>query len=147
MADRVSVTLRLGGTLSADRVPDLMAAIAADDAGADWEGEPVTLDRVVAGETLVLVGTEVAWGIFEEIEGFARRAGLVYARWAGGACGSFGPERVVFSGSGEPEHFAASDDDAVMLSASRIRQLGSHGAVLASLERAELAIPPLIVRG
>lgn len=60
MADRVPVTLRLGGTLPATCVVDLMAAISADDAGADWEGEPVTLDRVVAGETLVLVGTEVA---------------------------------------------------------------------------------------
>lgn len=147
MADRVSVTLRIGGMLPADRVPDLMAAIAADDAGADWEGDPVTLDWVVAGETLVLVGTEVAWGIFEEIEGFARRSGLVYARWSGGASGSFGPERVVFSGTGEPEHFSASDDDEVMLSASDIRQLGTHAAILARLERAELAIPPLIVRG
>ena len=137
MADRVSVTLRLGGMLPVERVPDLMAAIAADDAGADWEGDPVTLDRVVAGETLVLVGTEVAWGIFEEIESFARSAGLAYARWSGGASGSFGPERVVFSGSGEPEHFSASD----------VRQLGSHAAILASLERAELAIPPLIVSG
>lgn len=87
------------------------------------------------------------WGIFEEIEGFAQRAGLVYARWSGGASGSFGPERVVFSGAGAPEHFSASDDDEVMLSASDIRQLGSRAAILASLERAELVIPPLSVRG
>lgn len=78
MADRVSVTLRLGGTLSAARVPDLMAAITADDAGADWEGEPVTLDRVAAGETLVLVGTEVALGHLRGDRGLrpARRACL-----------------------------------------------------------------------
>ncbi|MEB0303404.1 hypothetical protein QN348_21200, partial [Mucilaginibacter sp. 5C4] len=92
---------------------------------------------------LYLVAHEVAWGIFNEIEAFCQRQGLVYARWSGGAPGSFGPERVVCDGSGSVQHFAASDDDEVMISAELVRSLGSLAAITAYFDKAERVIPPL----
>jgi hypothetical protein len=63
-----------------------------------------------------LVGPEVAWGCFAAIEEFCADHGLLFARWAGGASGSFGAERVVFDGM-ELQSFAASEDDQILISA------------------------------
>jgi hypothetical protein len=71
---------------------------------------------------------------------------LVFARWAGGAPGAFGPERVVFDGT-TVRSFSASDDDEILISAATVRGLGSYPAVLSHLAAAELEIPPLRIDG
>lgn len=59
-----------------------------------------------------LVGLEVA----PQIEEFCAYHGLLFARWAGGASGSFGAKRVVFDGM-ELQSFAAPEDDKILISA------------------------------
>src|SRR3546814_12208022 len=71
---------------------------------------------------------------------------LVFARWAGGASGAFGPERVVFDGT-TVRSFSASDDDEILISAETVRRLGSYAAVLSHLAAAELEIPPFRIDG
>lgn len=97
MADRASVAIRIGGSLSPDLLPGFCAAVESDGAFTDWEGtafDPDDLDRSVP---LYLADHEVAWGRFEAIETFCVDHALVFARWAGGASGAFGPERVVLT--------------------------------------------------
>ena len=109
-------------------------------------GHRVRSDDLDTSVPLYLADHEVAWGRFEAIEVFCVDHGLVFARWAGGAPGAFGPERVVFDGT-SVRSFAASDDDEIMLSAETVRGLGSYAAVLSHLAAAEFEIPPLRVNG
>ena len=60
MADRVSVSIRIGGSLDAADLSDLLAAIAADGATADWEGTPFDLASLDRSTPLALMATEVA---------------------------------------------------------------------------------------
>jgi hypothetical protein len=89
---------------------------------------------------------EVAWGRFETIEAFCVDHGLIFARWAGAASGSFGPERVVHDGS-ISRGFTASDDDEILICADAVRDLGSYVAVMAHFAAAELKIPPFQLDG
>src|SRR3546814_19257510 len=110
----------------------------------DWSSDvcssdlPDDLDPSVP---LYLADHGVAWGRFEAIETFCVDHALVFARWAGGASGAFGPERVVFDGT-TVRSFSASDDDEILISAETVRRLGSYAAVLSHLAAAELEIPP-----
>ncbi len=90
--------------------------------------------------TLTLAVHDVALGRFEAIETFCVDHALVFARWAGGAPGAFGPERVVFDGT-TVRRFSASDDDEILISAETVRGLGSYAAVLSHLAAAELEVP------
>ena len=96
--------------------------------------------------SLYLVGLEVAWGRFDAIEAFCIDHGLIFARWAGGASGSFGPERLVFDGT-DSRSFTASDDDEILMSVEMVRGLGSYAAVLAHFAAADLKIPPFRADG
>ena len=96
--------------------------------------------------TLTLAVHDVALGRFEAIETFCVDHALVFARWAGGAPGAFGPERVVFDGT-TVRRFSASDDDEILISAETVRGLGSYAAVLSHLAAAELEIPPFRIDG
>jgi hypothetical protein len=146
MADRVSVAIRIGGALSPDLLPALCAAIERDGACLDWEGSPFLPDEIDQTVPLYLADHEVAWGRFEAIETFCVDHHLVFSRWAGGAAGAFGPERVVFDGT-TARSFTASDEDEILVSAETVRRLGSYAAVLAHITAAELEIPPLRVEG
>lgn len=144
MADRVPVSIRIGGSLPPALLARFLDAVTSDGACSDWEGEPISLDDFDNALPLNLVATEVAWGRFEAIEAFCVEHRLVYARWAGGAPGAFGPERTVFDGA-QVRTFAASDDDEVVVAASEVRSLGSYEAVLAYLAAAEAEIPAFTI--
>jgi hypothetical protein len=101
MADRVSVAIKLGGVLPRALLAELEAAIIADSASTDWEGSEFSIADLPVDQPLALMANEVAWGRFETIEQFCRDNQLIFARWAGGYAGSFGPERVVFDGVDE----------------------------------------------
>ena len=146
MADRVSVAIRIGGSLPLALLPAFCAAIESDGVCIDWEGtpfDPVLLDQ---GASLYLAAHDIAWGKFEAIERFCVEHHLLFARWACGAPGSFGPERVVFDGA-RVRSFAASDDDEILISAETVRGLGSFAAVMAHLAAAQLEMPPLRMGG
>jgi len=72
--------------------------------------------------------------------------GLLFARWAGGAPGAVGPERLVFDGS-TVRCFAASGDDEMLISLHTVLEFGSYPAVLAHFASTELVIPPLRIDG
>src|SRR3546814_14783273 len=99
MADRASVAIRIGGSLSPDLVPGFCAAVESDGAFTDWEGTAFDPDDLDPSVPLYLADHEVAWGRFEAIETFCVDHALVFARWAGGASGAFGTARVVFDGT------------------------------------------------
>lgn len=142
MSDRATAAIRIGGSLSLAFFPRFCAAIETDGACIDWEETPFDPALLDQEASLYLVGYDVALGRFEAIESFCVDHHLLFARWAGGASGSFGPERAVFDGT-RVRSFAASDDDEILISAETVRDLGSFAAVLAHHAAAELEIPPL----
>lgn len=144
MADRVSVTIRIGGGLTRALFADLEAAITSDDAAIDWEGTPFSIEDLPIDAPLALMASEVAWGRFDEIDEFCRHNGLMFVRWAGGCSGSFAPERVVFDGESECT-FAVTDDDEVVISHDDVRRLGTIEAIEAHFANADFALPPLIL--
>lgn len=144
MADRVSVTIMLGGTLPRALLAELETAITDDGASIDWEGSEFAIAELPADEPLSLMANEVAWGRFEAIEQFCRDNQLIFARLAGGCAGSFGPERVVFDGIDETT-FTVTDDDEVMISRDDVRRLGSIASIEANFAAADLTVPPLVI--
>lgn len=143
MADRVSVTMTIGGAIRRSLIAALSDAIDRDGAAADWEGTPFDPERVSDGARIELAANEVAWGRFETIESFCQEAGLPFVRWAGGSPGSFGPERVVFDGIGEPQSYSVTDDDEVVLPRAAIASLGSMAAIERHFAAADYQ-PPVI---
>lgn len=101
MADRVSATITIGGTMSAMTFAMLSRVIVDEDLSTDWEGTRFTGTHVPQGEPLHLFATEVASGRFEELENHCVRTGIPFRHWSGSCSGSFGPERALFTGSGD----------------------------------------------
>ena len=145
MADRVSVSIMIGGLLSRDLLSQFVEAIAADGAALDWDGTPFALDALADEVALNLCANEVAWGRFETIEEFCTKAGLSFVRWSGGSAGSFSPERVVHRGQSEPRIFAVTDDDEVVIGRDTVRQLGSIEAIEQHFADAGWQPPALVI--
>lgn len=145
MADRVCVTISIGGALRRELLPDLATAVQSEGACIDWDGTPFALADLVPGQPLTVMAYEVAWGRFEELEWFCRCHSLAFARWSGGCGGSFGPERVVFDGSTEPLAFAATEDDEIVLDEGTARHLGSFAAIEAYFAAAAVRPGPLAI--
>lgn len=145
MADRVSATIRIGGTLAHALVPELIAAIERECVSTDWDGTGFSHEDLERDEPLILMAHEVAWGMFQELEPFCRGHGLAYVRLAGGCSGSFGPERVVFDGVNPERTFVVTDDDEVLISLADIRTLGTIEAIEAHFAAAEFTVPPLLL--
>src|SRR3546814_9823816 len=78
MADRVSVTFTLGGTLSPESYLELVAVIAAEGLSIEWDGEAFEPSHRTVGEPLELFANEVAWGKVEALETFCHDHGLPY---------------------------------------------------------------------
>ena len=142
MADRASVSIRIGGRLARAEVRELAALAAAYSAFLDYEDTPFDPDDVDPG-VLTLVAHEVAWGRLDDIEDFCVERGLPFSRWAGSSPGAFEPERVVFDGTGETRCFAASDEDVLVASLATLRELGSMAAIEAYFAAGDLTPPPL----
>lgn len=145
MADRVFVTIRIGGSLSRAHVPALVAVIEREGATTDWEGTPFSTDELHGQQPLELVAYEVAWGNFEELEHFCLTHGLPFIRWSGGCPGSFGPERVVFDGQNDPCAFLTTEDDDILISLEDVRRLATIGAIEAHFAGAERQVQPLTI--
>lgn len=129
MADRVSARIAIGGTLPRSLLAAFTRTIEDEDARLDWEAEPLTDGAIPADGPLELMAHEVAWGNFSGLEEFCHEHGLAYVRWSGGCLGSFGPERIVFTGSGDPVRHAVTDDDELVFAIETIRELGSIAAI------------------
>ncbi|ATY34932.1 hypothetical protein [Sphingomonas psychrotolerans] len=145
MADRVSASIILGGTLSASDFEALCEVISAEGLSVEWDGEPFAPDHLVPGEALNLFAHEVAGGQFDELEAWCVAHDLPFVRWCGSYSGQWGPERVVFTGAGAPKSYAVSEDDVAMIDLETIERLGPIEAVLAHFAAANFTVPPLVV--
>lgn len=145
MADRVSASIALGGTLPAALLPDLLAAIECEGLSTEWDGAPFAADQLPTDGPFMLMAHDVAWGCFRELEAFCVENRLPFARWSGGCPGAWGAERTVFTGTGEPQCFAADEDDYVLIGRCTAERLGSFAAIIAHFDAADAAIPPLVI--
>ena len=147
MADRVSATITIGGTLPADQLLDLVAIINGEGLSTDWDGEEFTVPQLCPGKSLTLMAHEVAWGRFEDLEAFCTSERLPFVRWSGAYAGQWGAERVVFTGSGEPMSFVADEEDSILIDRGTIDRLGTIEAVRAHFDAADFIVPPLRIDG
>lgn len=142
MADRASVTIRIGGRIARAALAQLADLIEAEGAYLDYEDTPFDPGAIEPG-VLTLVAYEVAWGRLDSIEDFCVEHGLPFARWAGSSPGAFAPERVVFDGTGQTRCFPATDDDELVVSLATLRELGSMAAIEAYFAAGDREPPPL----
>jgi hypothetical protein len=145
MADRVSASIEIGGTIGSSDYFELAALITAEALSIEWDGEPFEPHHHVERQSLRLYAHEVAWGRFDALEAQCRALGLVYVRWSGGYPGQWGSERVVFTGQGEPVSYPVDESDTAMIGRAALKDLGSIEAVLAWFDAADFAVPALEV--
>jgi elongation factor P hydroxylase len=145
MADRVSASIRIGGTLSAALFAELSEIIAQEDLSTEWDGEAFAPDHIEAGKPLDLFAHQVAGGAFQTLEPFCVANGIPFARRCDAFVGQWGPERVVFTGAGVPTSFDAGEDERILVDRATCLRLGSIDAVISHFDAADFAIPPLVV--
>ncbi len=147
MADRVSASITLGGTIDAATYQDLALCIAGEILSTDWDGPIFAPDHRHEGEPLRLFAREVSWGRFEELEAFCVATGIAFARWSDAYPGQWGCERVVHRGDGALHGYAVDGDDVVMIDRQTVERLGTLDAIFAHFGEADVIIPPLVVTG
>ncbi len=145
MANRVSASIRLGGTLSAAAYDELADIIIAERLSIDWDGEPFDPSHHTPGQPLALHAHEVVSGQFEELEERCVALKLPFVRLCDGYPGEWSPERVVFTGEGEPTSYPADEGGFVVMGRGTAEKLGSLEAIIAWFDAADFPVPPLIV--
>lgn len=145
MADRVSASITIGGILPRSLLGRFIEVIDNEGLSTEWDGATFDVSDLPEDDTMRLMAHEVAWGRFAELEAFCVENGLPFARWSGGYCGQWGPERVVFTGTGEPQSYAADEDDNIIICHEVVDRLGILEAIVAHFEAADFPIPPLVV--
>lgn len=83
MANRVSASITIGGTLNADDYAELAEIIAAEGLSIEWEGEDFEPEHRTVGEPLSLHAHEVAWARFDSLESWCIERKLPFSRWSG----------------------------------------------------------------
>ena len=147
MADRVSASITLGGTISPAHYAELAAPIIDEGLSTEWDGEPFAPHQLTPGEPLQLYADEVAWGRFGQLGEWCAEHGVPFARWADGYPGEWTAERVVFTGSGELRSYIADEEDRILVDRGLVERLGSSAAILAYFDAADAPVPPLVVAG
>lgn len=145
MADRVSASIVLGGTISTAAFAELAKIIERESLSTEWDGEPFQPGDITPGQPLSLHAHEVAWGRFEALESWCVANAMPFTRWSGAYAGQWGAERVVFIGAGEPASFAADEDDYVLIGRDTAERLGSIEAIRAHFDAADSVVPPLVI--
>lgn len=145
MADRVSVSIAIGGDLPSSERDKFVETIMWERLCTEWDGPEFDTSQLPSGEPLRLYAHEVAWGRLDDLEAFCINQALPFVRWSGGYPGQFGPETAVFTGHGEVRLFAADEEEYVVLGCATAEQLGSYEAILAYFDAADFTVPPLRV--
>lgn len=145
MADRASASIRIGGVIPHSSISGLFDAIDRDGGRADWEGEPLDPASLRSGDTLEAFAYAQPGGMFEWTEQFCEDHGIAFVRNSGSFSGVFGPERVVFSGTGTPSQFDMTENEEIVLARSMIRALATIEAIEAWLDSAEFQPPPITI--
>ena len=145
MADRVSASIVLGGTISTAAFAELAILVEQEGLSTEWDGEPFQPGDITPGQPLSLYAHKVAWGRFEALESWCVANAMPFTRWSGAYAGQWGAERVVFIGAGEPASFAADEDDCVLIGRDTAERLGSIEAIRAHFDAADFVVPPLVI--
>ena len=142
MADRVSASISIGGSLDRDKLLDLAAIVNAEGLSTDWDGEDITLSQLPSDAALTLMAHEVAWGRFDALEEFCVAEGLPFARWSGFYAGQWGAERVVFVGVREPASYVTDEEDRVLLDRPTVDRLATIEGIRDYFAAADFSVPP-----
>lgn len=142
MADRVSVTIKIGGDLPQPLFPNF-ADLIQSYALRTFEDEDFDAAMVTGLGPLELAATEVAWGRLDDLEEFCVKNSLHFARWCDACPGTWEAERLVFDGHGEPRSYSATTNDSLVITSPEARDLGSIAAINAWFASGEPTIPPL----
>lgn len=143
MADRVSATITIGGSIDRAKLLDLTEIIQSEGLSTDWDGEEFALSQIVDGEPLRVMAHDVAWGRFEGLEQFCIDEALPFVRWSGSHGGQWGAERLVFTGNGQATRYPCSEDDDVVIGREHLERIGSIEGVMAYFDAASFTVPPL----
>lgn len=147
MANRVSASIRLGGALHPATFEELAEIILAERLSIEWGGEPFDPSHRTLGQPLDLYAHEVIGGRFEELEDRCIELKLPFVRSCDGYPGEWDPERVVFTGEGEPASYPADEAGHVVMNRGTAERLGSLEAIVAWFDAGDFRVPPLIVEG
>lgn len=145
MADRVSASITLGGTIAPATFERLLELIADHNLSLEWDGEPFERAQHVSGTPLSLYAHQVPGGEFRSLENFCVEHGIAFRRWCGGYPTLWDPERSVYRGYGAVSHYGATEEDLVYIVRETAEALGSHAAILANFDAADFDVPPLAI--
>ncbi|TPG18766.1 hypothetical protein EAH87_11910 [Sphingomonas koreensis] len=147
MADRVSVSITIGGDLAASARDRFVATVAGERLSVEWDGLPFDAAQLPERAALRLYAHEVAWGRLDDLEALCVALALPFVRWSGGYCSEWSPEILVFKGYGETLVFVADEQERVVIDRATVAQLGTYAAVLAHFDAADFVVPPLRLIG
>lgn len=145
MADRVPVTMKVGGKVIEPLYSELARIIDLEGLSVEWDGPIFEPEHRTVGETLMLYAYEIAWGRLDALENFCIEHGLPFVRWSGCYPGQWSAERIVFRGDGETDAFIVDESDRVLIDRYDVVERGSIDAILAYFDAADFIVPPLIV--
>lgn len=144
MADRCQAAITIGGTLPAALLDPFIETIRNEGLSTEWDGPEFMPTDLPDADALRLMANEVAWGRFDALEAFCIAQALPFTRWSGSCVGCWDAERVVFTGAGELQYYAASEDDYVLIGRHTAEALGSYDAIIANFDAADFVVPPLV---
>ncbi len=147
MADRCQAPITIGGTLPASLLDAFIETIRDEGLSTEWDCTGFDASDLPENDALRLMANEVAWGRFDDLEAFCIVHRLPFARWSGACLGAFDAVRVVFTGGGDLQYYAASDDDNVLIGRHTAETLGSYEAIIANFDAADFLVPPLRLTG
>lgn len=147
MADRKSVSITLGGMITANQYAQLLKLIAVERLTMGWDAEAFSPDDRVVGQPLTLYAKRVADGRFSVLESWcvANKVPFIKTSWA--FSDQRGPKRVIFIGSGKPETYYVDVYDHLVIDLSDVLRLGSFEAITGYFKQGYSPMPPLVVEG
>ena len=143
MSDRVFASISIGGNVPLTLRAEFLALIEAEGLCMECDEAAFTADRIEPGKPLDLMAHEVPWGCFDKLERFCLQHRLAYARSSASCPGSFGAERIVYTGTHCPLCFDTNDNDEPVLTQESVEHLETLEAIMAYFADAAFTIPPL----
>ena len=142
MADRVSVSIAIGGNVPANLVEESVETAECESLSTEWDEQPFDISQFPTDDALRLFAHDVANGELDRMESFCAEHGLIFSRWSG----AFGAEIVNFSGQGITRRFAADEEGRAVIDAAKVAELGSYDAILSYFNDADFTVPPLRIQ-
>jgi hypothetical protein len=147
MSDRVSASIKIGGSLTSAQAESLADLLLAEDLATDWDGKRFEPADLCTGNRLELFAHEVPWGIFRDLEAYLIANRLPFVRQSGSYSGSFGGERVIYrGGSAETaKSYGIDESDCVVIDHRTVVMLGTIDAILDHFAEANFDTGPITI--